>query len=81
MKILVIGGTEFVGRAVAEYMISRGHEVSIFTRGIREPGYNGIQIHYKGDRRSAADVENAIKGEEFDYILDICQMLKIYLIR
>ncbi|HBD65274.1 MAG TPA: epimerase [Clostridiales bacterium] len=70
MKILVMGGTEFVGRAVAEYMISRGHEVSIFTRGIREPGYNGIQIHYKGDRRSA-DVENEIKGEEFDYILDI----------
>ncbi len=71
MKILVMGGTEFVGRAVAEYMISRGHEVSIFTRGIREPGYNGIHEHYKGDRRNAADVENTIKDEAFDYILDI----------
>jgi len=66
-----MGGTEFVGRAVAKYMISRGHEVSIFTRGIRELSYNGIHEHYKGDRRNAADVESAIKDEAFDYILDI----------
>ncbi len=71
MKILVMGGTEFVGKAVAEYMISSGHEVSIFTRGIREPGYNGIHEHYKGGRRNAVDVRNAIKDEAFDYILDI----------
>jgi len=66
-----MGGTEFVGKAVAEYMISSGHEVSIFTRGIREPGYNGIHEHYKGGRRNAVDVRNAIKDEAFDYILDI----------
>ncbi len=66
-----MGGTEFVGRAVAEYIISRGHEVSIFTRGIRTPGYSEIHMHYKGDRRNAADVGSAIKYEAFDYILDI----------
>lgn len=71
MKILVMGGTEFVGRAVAQYMISKNHEVSIFTRGIREPGYTGIHTHYKGDRRNPADVEHFVKDESFDYILDI----------
>ena len=33
MKILVIGGTRFIGKAVASLGISRGHDVTLFNRG------------------------------------------------
>lgn len=66
-----MGGTEFVSRAIAEYMISKGHEVSIFTRGIRKLTYGGSYMHYTGDRKNIGDVEKAIKDVAFDYVLDI----------
>ena len=33
MKILMIGGTRFVGRALVELALERGHEVTLFNRG------------------------------------------------
>jgi len=33
MKILIIGGTRFVGRHIAETALSCGHTVSLFNRG------------------------------------------------
>ncbi|MGW2487599.1 SDR family oxidoreductase [Streptomyces sp. NPDC001606] len=37
MRLLVLGGTEFVGRAVVEAALDRGWEVTVFNRGRREP--------------------------------------------
>jgi 2'-hydroxyisoflavone reductase len=33
MRILLLGGTSFVGRAIAEQALSSGHELTLFTRG------------------------------------------------
>ena len=33
LKILVLGGTGFIGPNMVRYAVDRGHEVSIFTRG------------------------------------------------
>ncbi|MFD8819982.1 NAD-dependent epimerase/dehydratase family protein, partial [Streptomyces sp. NPDC059627] len=33
MRLLVLGGTEFVGRAVVEAALGRGWEVTVFNRG------------------------------------------------
>jgi len=38
MKILVLGGTAFVGRAFVECALRRNHEVTLFNRGMRNPG-------------------------------------------
>jgi nucleoside-diphosphate-sugar epimerase len=36
-KLLVLGGTDFAGRAVVEAALGRGWEVTVFHRGRREP--------------------------------------------
>jgi nucleoside-diphosphate-sugar epimerase len=33
LKLLVLGGTKFLGRAIAEAALARGHELTLFTRG------------------------------------------------
>ena len=33
MKVLVLGGTSFIGRAVAEHLLRRGDQVALFHRG------------------------------------------------
>jgi 2'-hydroxyisoflavone reductase len=37
MKLLILGGTVFLGRAIVEQALARGHEVTLFTRGQRNP--------------------------------------------
>ena len=37
MRLLILGGTKFLGRAVVEAALARGHELTLFTRGADEP--------------------------------------------
>ncbi|MEA2555303.1 MAG: hypothetical protein QOI60_634, partial [Actinomycetota bacterium] len=37
MDLLVIGGTEFVGRAIVEEAVALGYDVTVFHRGQSEP--------------------------------------------
>jgi UDP-glucose 4-epimerase len=37
MRVLVLGGTRFIGRAIVEDLVATGHEVTIAHRGEREP--------------------------------------------
>ena len=37
MKILIIGGTRFLGRHLVESALARGHEVTLFNRGKSNP--------------------------------------------
>ncbi|WP_226599072.1 NAD-dependent epimerase/dehydratase family protein [Streptomyces violascens] len=55
MKILVLGGTWFLGRAVAQEALNRGWDVSTFNRGKSGAALEGThKIH--GDRTVAADL-------------------------
>lgn len=49
MKLLVIGGTQFVGRHLVELAVARGHEVTLFNRGNR-PAPAGVTQVIIGDR-------------------------------
>lgn len=71
LEILIMGGTEFVSEALAKYMIEKGHQVSIFTRGVRPVKYSGFTTHYKGDRKSISEIAFNIEGKAFDYVFDI----------
>jgi 2'-hydroxyisoflavone reductase len=69
MKLLVIGGTHFVGRAVVEDAVARGHGVTIFHRGLVEPdGFPEVE-HLHGDRDGGLDV---LRGRSWDTVLDTC---------
>jgi 2'-hydroxyisoflavone reductase len=68
MRILVLGGTRFVGRAVVDQAVSRGHDVTTFTRGQHgEPRPGAKALH--GDRTSESDLK-VLAGQEWDTVVD-----------
>ncbi len=68
MRVLVIGGTQFVGRAVVEAFLARGDQVTIFHRGKTNPGlFDGV-VNILGDRNVDADLAS-LEGE-YDVTFD-----------
>lgn len=68
MKVLVLGGTLFLGRHVVEAALSRGDETAIFNRGCTNPDLLPEVEHLQGDR-DAGDLD-ALRGREWDAIVD-----------
>ncbi len=50
MRLLVLGGTLFLGRHVVDAALARGHTVTAFTRGLTDPGAFPQIEHLHGDR-------------------------------
>jgi len=67
MRILVMGGTRFVGRPLVAQLQSSGHELTLFTRG-RNPVPAGVE-HLIGDRASVEELA-VLAGRRFDVIVD-----------
>lgn len=67
MRILVMGGTRFVGKPLVALLLEAGHEVHLFTRG-RQSVPSGVR-HVKGDRTQEADLAQ-LAGQRFDVIVD-----------
>ncbi|OMI40854.1 NAD-dependent epimerase/dehydratase family protein [Streptomyces sparsogenes] len=70
MRLLLLGGTEFVGRAVAEEALARDWQVTVFNRGRHEPPAGVAAL--RGDRSAAgglAALEGAGAGE-WDVVVD-----------
>jgi 2'-hydroxyisoflavone reductase len=70
MDLLMIGGTVFLGRAVVEDALARGHTVTTFTRGRSNPDlFDGKVKQLTGDRR--ADL-SALETGTWDAVVDTC---------
>lgn len=69
MKILVLGGTWFLGRAVAQTALNRGWEVSIFNRG-RSGSAPEEARTVRGDRTAAADLARLAAEGPWDAVVD-----------
>ncbi|HWP42793.1 MAG TPA: NAD-dependent epimerase/dehydratase family protein [Blastocatellia bacterium] len=70
MKVLVIGGTGYIGGHAVESLVRRGHQVSVFARGLTRPHLpEGISF-IKGDRHNPEDLARA-RSESFDAVMDI----------
>ncbi len=67
MKILVMGGTRFVGKPLVEQLLAQGHALTLFTRGSR-PAPAGVE-HLIGDRNDPAALAQ-LEGRAFDVIVD-----------
>ncbi len=67
MKLLVLGGTKFLGRAVVEDALAHGHEVTLFNRGRTNPGLFPEAEHLRGDRESDL---SALTGRSWDAVVD-----------
>ncbi|MFG2758275.1 NAD-dependent epimerase/dehydratase family protein [Streptomyces wuyuanensis] len=67
MRLLVLGGTEFVGRAVVEAALARDWQVTVFHRG-RHEAPAGVRVLH-GDR-VAPDGLGALSEGEWDVVVD-----------
>jgi 2'-hydroxyisoflavone reductase len=68
VKLLLLGGTRFLGRAATETALARGHEVTLFTRGRSNPGLFPEAEHLVGDRSGDLDT---LAGRRWDAVLDL----------
>jgi len=69
MKILVIGGTRFFGRAIVAEALERGHDVTLFHRGKTGPELFPKAKHILGDRDGDTSL---LEGHQFDAVIDVC---------
>lgn len=68
MRILVIGGTRFIGVYLTHSLVEAGHEVVLFNRG-NHPAPPGVgQI--TGDRTDSSQLKAKLAQENFDVIFD-----------
>ena len=67
LRILILGGTGFIGPYQVQYAIDRGHTVSLFNRGKTNPQLFPSVEKLVGDR--TGDLES-LKGREWDIVID-----------
>jgi 2'-hydroxyisoflavone reductase len=67
VKLLVLGGTKFLGRAAVETALSRGHEVTLFNRGQTNPDLFPDVEKLHGDR--SGDL-SALSSGTWDAVID-----------
>ena len=65
-KLLILGGTGFIGPNTVNYALARGHEVTILTRGRSGSGVKGVE-HIIADREGELDM---LSSRRWDAVLD-----------
>lgn len=70
MRILVIGGTRFIGPRLVPRLIAAGHRVAVLTRGNNPADFPGLATHLKVDRTDAGAFKAAVTAEPWDVVID-----------
>jgi 2'-hydroxyisoflavone reductase len=68
LRILILGGTSFLGPAEVEYALARGHTLTLFNRGQTNPHLFPEVEKLVGDR--ATPDYSALEGREWDAVID-----------
>ncbi|MCU0569557.1 MAG: NAD-dependent epimerase/dehydratase family protein [Oculatellaceae cyanobacterium Prado106] len=69
MRILVMGGTRFIGVYLTKALVTQGHEVVLFNRGNKPAPVPGLR-QVQGDRTDPAQLKEKLAGESFDAVFD-----------
>src|SRR5262249_8465763 len=72
MRILMIGGTRFVGRHITEAAVARGHDVTVFHRGQSGADLFPQATHLLGDRDVDLSALSADSSGPWDATIDVC---------
>lgn len=73
MRVLILGGSVFLGRAFAEAALRRGYEVTTFNRGFSSSDVAGVNT-IRGDRENPTDVQRVSSSGLWDVVIDTCGM-------
>ncbi|GAA4188338.1 NAD-dependent epimerase/dehydratase family protein [Streptosporangium oxazolinicum] len=73
MRILILGGTKFLGRIVAEEALRRDHNVVTFNRGTSGGDVRGV-APIRGDRTSDRDLATLVAQGDWDVVIDTSGM-------
>ena len=68
LRILILGGTGFIGPNQVRYALERGHQVTLFNRGRQPQEWPGHVEELLGDR-SNGDLK-ALEGRQWDICID-----------
>jgi len=68
MKILVMGGTRFVGKSLVGKLLNQNHDIDIFTRGNKANPEKTNLI--KGDRNKLESIVK-LRNKKYDVVYDI----------
>lgn len=71
LRLLILGGTGFLGPHIVEYAVARGHQLTLFNRGKTNPGLFPDLESLRGNRDPRVDEGlTALEGREWDAVID-----------
>ena len=71
LKILILGGRDFLGPAIVNAAANRGHQVTLFNRNITNPDMFSALPLFKGDREAGSGCYDSLKKTHWDVIIDV----------
>src|SRR4030095_936265 len=69
MRVLIIGGTSFIGPHIVRQLNDTGHEAILFHRGQTEADSLSVIRHIHGDKRQLAGFKNEFQRLQPDVVL------------
>lgn len=69
-KILVMGGSYFIGKSIVERLLKSGEEVTVLNRGSRKAPSSTHQLIC--DRNDREQMRRVLQGHTFDAVIDVC---------
>lgn len=69
-KVLVLGGSYFVGKKIVEYLAEKEYEVTVLNRGTKPVSVKNV-TQLCCDRNDAEGMKTVLYGKVFDYVIDV----------
>jgi nucleoside-diphosphate-sugar epimerase len=76
MKVLVLGGTKFIGPCLVEQLVAWGHEVAVFHRGQTHASLPAAVRHLPGDRHHLAEHAAELRRFAPDVVVDMIALIE-----
>ena len=70
MRVLILGGTRFIGRRIALELLARGEDVMVVHRGQTEPAELSGCAHVHSARSALAEVADQLRAWRPDAVID-----------
>jgi nucleoside-diphosphate-sugar epimerase len=72
MRVMVLGGTRFIGAAVVEELHANGHELLVVHRGEHEPADLPEADHLHADRQDLPHLRGPVDDFDPEAVVDVC---------